>query len=68
MKDKDFIIKNRAGLYLMKRKDGTDGMTNLKHATHFHSKNEVKSICKQYRSKGYVVPPLIIDLKQKKAS
>ncbi len=64
MKDKDFIIKTPAGLYLMLRENGTVGITNRKHATHFHTKTEVNKVSKQFRAMGYT-GLFVIDLHKK---
>lgn len=51
MNSKDIIIKSRSGLYLVIRQDGTIGMTNLRHATHFEESAKAK---RAMRRSGYV--------------
>lgn len=50
MNIKDIIVKNPNGMYLMRRDNGTVGLTNKANATHYPSRREVR---KDVKKSGY---------------
>ena len=65
MTKKNIIIRSESGLYVMKRKGGSLGFTNLKNATHYENKTEAKKDIKKLLTRGCQEALSFIDLNKR---